>query len=793
MGNSLAILAPSGRDAEVLKSILAAADINSIPFQAIGGVFAAISRGEVGALILAEEALHPQVTSSLENWLIDQPPWSDLPIILMTTRQGTAQTQSLLAQRLGNVTILERPLHPVTLVFSARAALRARARQHTTESYIGELQAERLALSASEARYRTLFETIDEGFCVIEFVDGPQGPLSDYIHVEANAAYTRHAGIPDIVGKRLTEIVSASEANSWAAIYRQVLLTGEPVRFERELKETSRHLELAAFRIEPRDRNQVAVIFQDVTARRQAENAIRQLNETLEARIGAALAERRLLADVIEHTSLFVQIVGSDWRWLAINRAAANEFERIYGVRPAVGDDMRQLLEKMPEHRADVESVWQRALAGEEFTTIGEYGDETRDRRSYEIRFYSLKDVEGRQIGAYQVVSDVTDRLAEQRKLAELQKMDAIGQLTGGVAHDFNNLLAAIISNLEIARKSIDDPRVQKLMDGAMKGAERGASLTRRLLAFARRQDLKSEVVTLHELVDDMRELLTRTIGPSVKLITAVPTALPRVVVDRNQLELAILNLAVNARDAMPDGGELTISAEIAKLPSFDAPSSLPPGRYVRLRVQDEGAGMDAPTIARATEPFFTTKGIGKGTGLGLSMVHGLAQQSNGALTIASEPGVGTTISLWLPEATSEPSPDLAISEQSSTPEEGRQNKSRLKVLVVDDDPLVGMGTAAMLEDLGHTAIEADSGKDALLLMERNPDIDLVVTDHSMPGMTGLQLAQTITEKRPGLPIILASGYADIPGGAAVNLPRLAKPFNQSQLAAIVDEVLGTM
>ncbi len=349
----------------------------------------------------------------------------------MTTRRGTAQAQSRLAEKLGNVTILERPLHPVTLAFAARAALRARVRQHRAETYITELHRERSALAASEARYRTLFETIDEGFCVIEFTDGPHGALSDYIHIDANPAYTRHAGIPDIVGKRLREIVSESEASAWASIYREVLVTGRPVRFERELKETGRYLDLAAFRVAGFEERQVAVLFQDVTARKRAEKALRELNETLESRISEAVAERRLLADVIDHTSLFVQIVGNDWRLLAINMASEMAFHRNFGVRPQVGDDIRKLLQNCPEQSAALEEVWSRAFKGEEFTVVKELSNEGR---SYEMHFFPLRDPDGHQIGAYQFVSDVTERIAEQRKLVELQKRTPSANLRWGCA-----------------------------------------------------------------------------------------------------------------------------------------------------------------------------------------------------------------------------------------------------------------------------------------------------------------------------------------------------------------------
>jgi PAS domain S-box-containing protein len=272
-----------------------------------------------------------------------------------------------------------------------------------------------------EQRYQTLFDSMDEGFCIIEFLDGPHGPLSDYIHIEANAAYARHAGIQNVVGQKVREMVP-DEAEGWVELYGAVLRTGQPIRFQRKLVATGRHLELAAFRIEPASLRQVAVLFQDITARKQAEEALRQLNATLEARVAEALAERKLLVDIVEGTDIFVQVADRNFRWLAVNKASAREFERIFGVLPKVGDNMLELLADQPEHQQAVRAVWQRALGGEEFTDIGEFGDPGRDRRFYEMRFRTLCDGEGRPVGAYQFVYDVTERLQQQQQLRNAEE-----------------------------------------------------------------------------------------------------------------------------------------------------------------------------------------------------------------------------------------------------------------------------------------------------------------------------------------------------------------------------------
>jgi signal transduction histidine kinase/ActR/RegA family two-component response regulator len=377
-------------------------------------------------------------------------------------------------------------------------------------------------------------------------------------------------------------------------------------------------------------------------------------------------------------------------------------------------------------------------------------------------------------------------RLQAEQRMAQMQKVESLGQLTGGIAHDFNNLLAAILGNLDLIGKRLpDDPRMRRQLDGALEGAKRGAALTQRLLAFARRQDLVPQTVDLPALVGGMTELLTRSLGPSIRITTTFPTDLPGVKADPNQLEMALLNLAVNARDAMPLGGSIVVSGKVERLADADAESvGLAPGSYVRLSVSDTGMGMDAETLARATEPFFTTKGIGKGTGLGLSMIQGFAEQSGGVFRLASTPQGGTTAEIWLPQAS-----EAAAKADSAAREQPKINRS-CRILVVDDDPLVLAGTAGMLEDLGHEVIEASSGEQAVEVVERDAAIELVVTDLSMPGMSGLELARYIREHRRNLPVILASGHMDLHGTAGHDLPRLAKPFRQDDLAGLIARVM---
>jgi signal transduction histidine kinase len=375
------------------------------------------------------------------------------------------------------------------------------------------------------------------------------------------------------------------------------------------------------------------------------------------------------------------------------------------------------------------------------------------------------------------------EREAALAQVHEMQKMESIGQLTGGVAHDFNNLLTAVLGNLELIKKRIPDtPLLNRLVDGAIAGAERGATLTKRMLAFARRQELKPATVKLSALVEGMEDMLRRSLGSTINIEVAVSADLPPVLVDANQFELALLNLALNARDAMPDGGRLTIAAHREEGAALAA--GLSSGEYVCVLVADSGLGMDEQTVKRATEPFFTTKGVGKGTGLGLPMVHGLVAQSGGAIQIASEVGVGTSIRLWLPV-------DRAGGPVESRPPEAKaQGTGSYRILVVDDDALIVSSTAAMLEDLGHVVIEAPSGSVALEILRANTKIDVIVTDFAMPNMTGLELAALTRQHWPWIPVILASGYADLVDIEGTSLDRLAKPYTQAEIATSIERVL---
>jgi signal transduction histidine kinase/CheY-like chemotaxis protein len=377
----------------------------------------------------------------------------------------------------------------------------------------------------------------------------------------------------------------------------------------------------------------------------------------------------------------------------------------------------------------------------------------------------------------------VSERTAEllraEEALRQSQKLEAMGQITGGVAHDFNNLLTPIIGSLDMLhRKRIGGEREQRLVDGALQSAERARILVQRLLAFARRQPLLPTAVDVEASISGMAELIRSTSGPRVRVEIDVSPELPTVRADANQLEMAVLNLAVNARDAMPEGGTLTIRARLDELGTGNLPH-VAPGTYMRLSVADTGIGMDSATLARAVEPFFSTKGVGRGTGLGLSMVQGLASQLQGGFALNSRVGLGTEVSIWLPLSGEKATASLNDPESTVTiPTMGT-------VLLVDDDALARSSTADMLLDEGYKVIEAVSAEQATKLIADGLVPDLLVTDHIMPGASGTDLAYRLRAQFPKLPIVIISGYTEVEF-VAPDLPRLAKPFRQAELTALL-------
>ena len=512
-----------------------------------------------------------------------------------------------------------------------------------------------------------------------------------------------------------------------------------------------------------------AKITRDLTERRRAEVALRQSEELF----------RHLVQGVTDYS---IYLLDPDGRIGSWNTGA----ERIKGYRrdEILGQHFSRFY---PEEDRD---QGRPAMALLTAATDGKFEGEGWRVRKDGTRFWAsvvidaLYDDDGRHIGFAKITRDITERRNTQLALEKArealfhsQKMEALGQLTGGIAHDFNNLLAAILGSLEIARKLVDaDSRLARLLENARRGAERGASLTKRMLAFARRQELNLGPVDVAGLLRGMTDLLERSLGPSIVIETRVPADLAPVLADANQLEMAVLNLAVNARDAMADGGSLILSARAEHVAAGHA--ALQPGSYICLSVADNGSGMDEETLTRALEPFFTTKELGKGTGLGLSMVHGLAEQSGGQLVVRSKVGRGTTAEMWLPAAA-----NVAAAAGGPVTGDAGPSTRPLTILAVDDDYLVLTNLTAMLEDLGHTVLEATSGQQALEIFARVPAVEMVIADQAMPRMSGLQLIAAIRAARPGFPVILASGFAELPPGVET-FPRLVKPFMQYDIVA---------
>ncbi|MGO8067000.1 PAS domain S-box protein [Rhizobium leguminosarum] len=627
-----------------------------------------------------------------------------------------------------------------------------------------------------EGRFRLLVDAITD-YAI--YMLSPEGIVTSW-----NTGAQRFKGYKpsEILGEHFSRFYL--EEDRAAGMPARALATAEEHgRFEgegwRQRKDGSRfwaHVIIDPIRRPSGDLIGYAKITRDLTERRAAENAIRQSEEQF----------RRLVQGVSDYAIYMLDPGGNVSSW---NFGA----ERIKGYRPQeiIGRHFSTFY--TPEDRE----------AGVPETALGIARAEGRfEREGWRVRkdgtrFWAsvvidvIRDDEGDVLGFAKITRDITEKMETQRALEQAreelfqsQKMEAIGQLTGGIAHDFNNLLMAVLGSLEILKKRMpQDLSLTSLVDNAMQGAQRGAALTQRMLAFSRRQELHMEPIDVSGLVRGMMDMLSRSLGPLTVIETSFPVRLPTILTDPNQLEMAILNLVVNARDAMPSGGRIVLRASEESLPSGKIP--LPPGRYVRIAVIDEGEGMDAKTLEQAITPFFTTKGVGKGTGLGLSMVQGLASQSGGRLIMKSSLGEGTTAELWFPVASGEQATEAA----ADRPQQEENATRRLRIVAVDDDGLVLMNTTLMLEDLGHTVFEAMAGPEALDIL-RKQQVDLVICDHAMPRMTGAQLAQAIRSEWPDMPIILATGYAEIPEGAGiVDLPRLGKPFSQAQLAEAISRI----
>ncbi len=624
------------------------------------------------------------------------------------------------------------------------------------------------ASSSDDGRYRMLIEAITD--YAIYMLD-PDGIVSSW-----NPGARRFKGYEasEIVGEHFSRFYT--QADHAAGLPQRALqIAAREGKFENEgwrvRKDGSRFW--AYVIIDPiRDRSGDVVgyakITRDLTERRLAEESLRQSEQQF----------RLLVQGVTDYAIYMLTPEGLVSSW----NAGAQRIKG-YEASEIIGQHFSRFYTEQDQRAGAPQAALEMAMRQGRFEREGWRLRKDGSRFMASVVIDPIRADDGTLLGFAKITRDITERRKSERALQETrealfqsQKMDAIGQLTGGVAHDFNNLLMAVLGSLELLRKRLpDDPRTLRLVDNAMHAAQRGAGLTQRMLAFARRQELNPVTLDVVNLVRGMTDLLHSSLGATAQIRMEFARGLNKVLADPNQLELAILNLAVNARDAMPKGGVIVIAA---REETIAGATDLKDGNYVCLSVTDNGIGMDDATRRRALEPFFTTKGVGKGTGLGLSMVHGMIQQSGGRFVLRSSKGEGTTAELWLPVAAGS---DLVLNEAALRPLNGKQGP--LRILAVDDDALVLLNTAAMLEDLGHTVLEATSGTSALEIIRREDNIDLVITDQAMPHMTGSDLAAAIRLEKPDMPIILATGFAELPPGADEGLPKLSKPFLQQQLA----------
>ena len=655
------ILAPTGRDSAIAAGVFAEARVESVACDSVEALVPELKRG-AGFVLATEEALLGSDLRPLSAWINAQPEWSDMPFVLLTHRGGGLERNpeaGRFLETLGNVTFLERPFHPTTLISLGQSALRARRRQYDARSRLEDLQ-------ESEDHFRHTVELNPQ----VAWTATPDGRVDQM--APRWLEWTGRTGI----GSDVKVAIYPDDIGPSMAAWSHSCATGTPY---------------------------------DVQTR--------------------------------------VRMKDGSWRWMHSRamprRDASGTIIKWYGTtediheRKAIEEDLRQ-------SRVDL----QRA-------------NETLEAR---------------------VEQRTREHEAALAKLHEAQKLETLGQLTGGVAHDFNNLLTPVIGNLDLLRRRLPEAdKNHRLIDGALQAASRAGTLVQRLLAFARRQDLQPRAVEIGGLLDGMTDLLQRSIGPTIKVQLDSEEGLPPARVDPNQLELAILNLAINARDAMPGGGTLWIGARSEQV---GGGTKLKPGDYVSITVRDTGAGMAPDTLARAIEPFFSTKGVGQGTGLGLSMVHGLAAQLGGMLDIKSALDQGTSATIWLPVSNETPMTGagdeaaVTVARQAAT------------ILLVDDEDLVRTGTAEMLTDLGYEVVQASSGAEALRMLRSGVEVDLLITDFLMPGMNGVGLIEHATALATDMKVLLVTGYSTIAEGPGAHYPRLAKPYRQAELSRRVADLL---
>ena len=827
------ILAPHGRDAVIAQQMLREAKIEA-EVEPDLAAFTAALRGGAGFAIVTEESLRGADLRELASFIADQEEWSDFPFIVLTARGGGLERNpgaSRLLELLGNVTFLERPFHPTTLVSIARSARRARLRQYEARGRIEAIregqQRMQVALGAGRlGSWSAVLETNELTVSPDGMAHYGRGPQDTLTYEELIAAIH-----PEDRERMRTAVRDAIEKDGDYDIeYRCIWPDG------------STHWIQVNGRLEHNNQGRpvrMVGVTQDVTARRQRENrraallalgdGLRQLTdpddmsflaaEILGTTIGVSRAGYGIIDPVAETIT-----IKRDWNRPGTTSLAGVLQFRDYGSY--IEDLKRGETVAIADARADprtrstaaaLEAIHARAVlnmplidhnnfvallylnhrdvhewTAEELAFVRDVADRTQAAIERRLAEAALAGLAGSL--EQQVVERTRESEAAQEQLRQAQKMEAVGQLTGGLAHDFNNLLTGVSGGLELIGRRLEQGRVEEIgryLTMAQSGITRAAALTHRLLAFSRRQTLDPKPSDINRLIANLAELLQRSVGPEINLQIDSGAALWTTLLDPNQFENALLNLCINARDAMPRGGDITIETANRTIDSEAAREfDLEPGDYVEVSVCDAGIGMPQDVIERAFDPFYTTKPLGEGTGLGLSMIYGFARQSGGQVKIRSQVGQGTTVLLHFPRVRGDAESDT---ERTQSPGDAQARKGET-VLVVDDEAIIRALIADVLEDLGYTTLEAGDGPSGLAMLEAASHVDLLITDVGLPnGMNGRQLADAARGLRPDLKVLFITGYAEssVIGDHQLEpgMHLLTKPFEVDVLASRVREL----
>ncbi|MEE7463580.1 hybrid sensor histidine kinase/response regulator [Methylobacterium fujisawaense] len=621
-------------------------------------------------------------------------------------------------------------------------------------------------LAESEARYRALFDAVDSGFCVVEMRFDADDRAVDYRIIEANPAFATQTGLHDAVGRWVSELVPGLE-RSWFDTYGEVARTGVPRRFESGAVAMGRWFDVHALRVGQPEEHRVAVLFNDITDRRRLENHLQ-----------ATAQERADERDMVWRASrdLFV-VCGFDGIFRKANAAWTETLG--WDAAEVVGARFDTFVH--PDDHAEATAAFERISGGLPLHDV-DVRVRTKDGGYRWLSWNAIP----RGDHYYAAGRDITERRALEEQLRQSQKLEAVGQLTGGVAHDFNNLLTVIKSSTDLLKRpNLAEERRVRYVGAISETVDRAAKLTGQLLAFARRQALRPETFAVNRAVAAVSDMVGTLTGSRIHVELDLPDAETQdlyVNADPSQFDTALVNLVVNARDAMDGEGRLRIG--LRRTSRIPAVRAHPPqrGDYIAVSITDTGSGIAPENLERIFEPFFTTKVVGQGTGLGLSQVFGFAKQSGGEITVESKRGEGTTFTLYLPRVAP------AVASDSAAEPEALAEGHGTCVLVVEDNPDVGAFAQQALSELGFSTVWATDAEKALAEIERVPfRFEVVFSDVMMPGMNGVELAGEIRRRRPDIPVVLTSGYSDVLAAEGTHgFDLLRKPYSVADLSRIL-------